>query len=235
MFTHIGQPLRRRRDSPVTTMLLVGMACMMVAATGCGSDSESRSPQANPNPRPAVAARAVHGDRFFGFRAISGLTVRTDPGELSADLPGFYANPEKAVADLRIDGFVAGVGRNFKSEDGPDVATHVVVQTRDAQGAKAEFEREIDSLLHLPCPPDLKCEQETERFDIPRIPGAAGVNTTQTIKTPPGSLHPDILRADAIVFRSDTFVEQVFLGTERPSKHRAALIRAAQRLYQQGI
>ena len=162
------------------------------------------------------------------------MDVRTDPGELSADLPGFYADPEKAVADLRRGGFVAGVGRTFKSEDGPDAATHVVVQMRDAQGATAEFEREIEWLRHQPCPPGLKCEQKTERFDVPRIPGATGLNTTLTIKGQQGSLHPDVLRADAIVFRDDAFVEQVFLGTERPSKRRDALIAAAQRLYEQG-
>jgi len=199
------------------------------------SDSESTdSPQAKPNPQASVAARVAQGDRFFGLPAISEPAVRTDPGELSADLPGFYGDPEKAVADLRRDGFVAGVGRTFKSEDGPDGASHVVIQMRDAQGAAAEFNRQIDSLLHQPCPPGLKCEQETERFDIPRIPGAAGVNTTLTIKNKPGSPHPDVLRADAIVFRDDAFVEQVFLGTERPDKHREALIRAAQQLYQQG-
>lgn len=220
--------------SEKSPVLLAALVCMVVAATGCGSASESRSPQADPEPRPAVAARAVHGDRFFGFPAVSGLTVRTDPGELSAALPGFYADPEKAVADLRSAGFVAGVGRTFKS-DGPDAATHVVVQMHDAEGAAAEFDREIDSLLHLPCPPGLKCRQETERFDVPGIPGAAGVNTTLAVKTQPGSVHPDVLRADAIVFRSDTFVEQVFLGTERPSKHRATLISAARRLYRQGM
>jgi hypothetical protein len=223
-----------RPDRPHRAFVVIAMACMLVAATGCGSDAKPDSPQADPNPRPDVAPRVVHGDRFFGFRAISGPAVRTDPGELSADLPGFYADPEKAVADLRRDGFVAGVGRTFKSEDGPDAASHVVVQMRDAAGATAEFEREIDSLLHLPCPPDLKCKQDTERFDVPGIPGAAGVNTTQTIENQAGSVHPDVLRADAILFRDDAVVEQVFLGTERPDKHRAALIRAAQELYQQG-
>lgn len=181
-----------------------------------------------------MAARSVQGDRLFGFPAISELAVRTDPSELSADSPGLYAEPEKAIADLRRDGFVAGVGRTFKSEGGPDVASQVVVQMRDAKGATAEFERELDALLHQPCPPGLECEQSNERFDVPDIPGAAGVNTTLTINGQPGSLHPDVLRADAIVFRDDAFVEQVFLGTERPIKHRAALIAAAQKLYQQG-
>jgi hypothetical protein len=226
-----------RPDAPHRAFaVLVAAACLLIAATGCGSGSESDSPQPKPKPTPqsAVAGRVVHSDRFLGFPAVSEVAVRTDPGELSADLPGFYADPEKAVAELRRDGFVAGVGRTFKSEDGPDVATHVVVQMRDADGATAEFERQIDSLLHLPCPPGLECEQETERFGIPGIPGAAGVNTTQTIKKQAGSLHPDVLRADVIVFRDDAFVEQVFLGTERPNKHRAALIEAAQKLYQQG-
>jgi hypothetical protein len=109
-----------------------------------------------------------------------------------------------------------------------------VIQMRDAQGATAEFRRQIDSLEHLPCPPGLKCEQKTEHFDIPDIPGAAGVNTTQTIKDQPGSLHPDVLRADAIVFRDDAFVEQVFLGTAQPAGHRATLIKAARDLYRQG-
>ena len=215
-------------------MLLVTTVCMLSAATGCGSNSTSDSQKANATTPPAVALRVVHGDRFFGFQAISGLAVRTDPGELSADLPGFYADPEEAVADLRHDGFVAGVGRTFKSEDGPGAASHVVIQMRDAEGATAELERQIDSLVHLPCPPGLECEQRTERFDVPNIPGATGVNTTLTIEGQPGSLHPDVLRADAIVFRDDAYVEQIFLGTERPSKHRAALIAAATELYRLG-
>jgi hypothetical protein len=224
-----------RPDHPRRALaLLIATVCVLCAVTGCGSASTSGSSKAKTNSAPAVAPLAVQGDRFFGFPAISALAVRTSPGELSADLPGFYADPEKAIADLRRDGFVAGVGRTFKSEAGPDAASHVVIQMRDAQGATAEFEREIDSLLHLPCPPGLKCEQQTERFDVPRIPGAAGVNTTQTIKGQPGSLHPDVLHADAIVFRDDAFVEQIFLGTGRPSKHRAALIAAAQKLYKQG-
>jgi hypothetical protein len=221
--------------------LLVATVCMVVAATGCGSGSESdapqatprATPQATPKPRSEVAARVLQGERFFGIPAISGVAVRTDPGELSAELPGLYADPEKAVADLRKDGFVAGVGRTFKS-GGPAGASHVVIQMRDAQGATAEFERQIDSVLHQPCPPGLECEQESERFDVPGIPGAAGLNTTLTIKDNPNSVHPDVLRADTIVFRDDAFVEQVFLGTESPGKHRAALIRAAQGLYQQG-
>jgi hypothetical protein len=105
---------------------------------------------------------------------------------------------------------------------------------RDTQGAAGEYKRQIDSLLHLPCPPGLECEQKTERFDVAGIPGASGVNTTQTIKNQQGSLHPDVLRADTIVFRDDAIVEQVFLGTERPTKHRAELIKAAQELYRQG-
>ncbi len=213
---------------------LLTASAALVAATGCGSGSASDSPEAKLRPRSAVAARAVHGDRLFGYPAMSGLVVRTDPGDLSADLPGFYSDPAKAVAGLRSDGFVAGVGRNFKSATGPDIATHVVVQMRDAKGAAAEVEREIHSLLHLPCPPGLRCEQRTERFGISDIPGAAGMNTTQIIGTQPGSPHPDVLRADAIVFRSDEFVEQVFLGTEQPSTHRAALIKTAQGLYRQG-
>ncbi len=213
---------------------LVATACTLLAATGCGSDSASDSPQPQPKPRPDVDARVVHGDRFFGFPAMSGLTVRTDPGELSADLPGLYTDPEQAVADLRGDGFVAGVARTFKSDTGPDVASQVVVQMRDAHGAEAEFAREVDSLLHLPCPPDHECESATERFAVPRVPGATGMATTQRIHGQSGSLHPDVLRSDAIVFRDGAFVEQLFLGTERPSEHRAALIEAAQMLYRQG-
>jgi hypothetical protein len=208
---------------------------MLLAAIGCGSGSEPQT-KAKPSPEPAsaVEARVVQGDRFFGFPTISGLAVRTDPSELSADLPGLYTDPEEAVADLRRDGFVAGAGRTFKSDEGPDVAIHVVVQMRDAQGATAEFRRQIDSLEHLPCPPGLTCKQKTGRFDVAGIPGAAGVNTTQTIKDQPGSLHPDVLRADTIVFRDDAFVEQVFLGTAQPTRHRAALIKAAHDLYRQG-
>jgi hypothetical protein len=220
-------PLRSAR------VVLVATATMLIAAAGCGSDSTSHSPKANPKSRPAVAARVVQGERFFGFPAISGLAVRTDPGELSADLPGLYADPAKAVAELRRGGFIAGAGRTFKSDGGPDVASHVVVQMHEARGATAEFERQLDSLLHLPCPPGLECEQETERFDVPGIPGSAGVNTTLTIKNQPDSRHPDVLRADAIVFRDDAFVEQVFLGTERPITHRARLIAAARKLYEQ--
>jgi hypothetical protein len=213
------------------------MACVLCVATGCGGDSSSPSTSSStPEPKitPAVEPRAVRGDRFFGFPAISELAVRTNPGELSADLPGFYADPEKAVAALRRDGFVAGVGRTFKSQDGPDAASHAVIQMRDADGAKAEVKRELDSLLHLPCPPGLTCKQQTKRFAVPRVPGAAGVSTTQTIKGQPGSLHPDVLRADSVVFRDEEFVEQIFLGTEQPAKHRAALIAAAQKLYHQG-
>src|SRR4051794_1926157 len=171
---------------------LVGTVCLLIAAAGCGSGSSSDPPQVRPASPPAVAARVIDGDRFLGLPAIYAPAVRTDPGELSADLPGFYADPEKAVADLR----------------------------------------QVHSLLHQPCPPGLAGEQDTERFDVPGIPGAAGMSTTLTIKGQQGSLHPEVLRADAIVFRDDAFVEQVFLGTERPSTHRPALIRAAQDLYQ---
>jgi hypothetical protein len=214
-------------------VLPVAAAITLIAAAGCGSDSKSDSSQPKAKPRPAVAARVVQGDRFFGFPATSELAVRTDPGEVSADVPGLYADPEKAVAELRRDGFIAGAGRNFKSDEGPDVASHVVVQMSEAKGASAEFDRQVDALLHLPCPPGLECEQKTEHFDVPGIPGSVGVNTTQTIGNQPGSVHPDVLRADAIVFRDDAFVEQVFLGTEQPIKHRAGLIKAAQKLYQQ--
>ena len=217
-------------------MVLVGFACIAAAITaGCGSESPSGSPEENPKPRPAVAAHAVEGDRFLGLPAISTATVRTDPGELSADVFGLYADPEKAIADLRRDGFVAGIGKTFKAEGaGPDGASHIVVQMRDAQGAAAELERQVEGLRKQPCPPDLECEQETRRFDVPGIPGAAGVNTKLTIRKQIGTRHPDVLRADAIVVRDDTFVEQVFLGTEQPSEHRGALIKAAQGLYQRG-
>src|SRR4051794_330115 len=102
-----------RPENARRAFVLVATACTLIATPGCGSNSTSDSPQANAKPRPAVAARVVRGDSFFGFPAISGREVRTDPGELSADLEGFYADPEKAVADLRRDGFVAGVGRIF--------------------------------------------------------------------------------------------------------------------------
>ena len=214
-------------------MLLVATACTLIAATGCGSDATSE-PQAEPRARPAVAAHTVHGDRLFGFPAISEPAVRTDPGELRADLPGLYTDPQKAVADSRSEGFIAGVSRTFKSKDGPGAAFHVVVQMRGAEGAAAEFERQVDSLLHQPCAPGLECRRESERFAVLGMPGAAGVNTALTIENQPGGLHPEVLRADAIVFRDDAFVEQIFLSTRRPSKHRAALIKAARVLRQQG-
>lgn len=210
------------------------MACLVFAVAGCGSSSDSPAAKPDEKPQPAVADRAVQGDRFFGFPAISEPAVRTDPGELSADLPGFYADPETAVADLRREGFVAGIGRTFKSEQGPDVVSAAVVQMSETDGATTEFDRELDGLLHPPCPPGLKCELETERFDVPGVPGAAGINTTQTIKNQSSSLHPDVLRADAVLFRDGVFVEQIFLGTERPTEHRAALIKAAQALYEKG-
>jgi hypothetical protein len=117
----------------------------------------------------------------------------------------FYADPEKAVAELRRDG---------PRTEGPA--------------------RTGDGVLHLPCPPGLKCKLVTERFDVPGIEGAVGINTTQTIKDQAGSLHPAVLRADAVGFRDEAIVEQVFQSTERPSERRAALIDLAQELYRQG-
>lgn len=223
---------RRVGLGPVAMRLvpLVWIAC--AAFVGCGSDSKPASSQADAKSKPDVAGRIVQEDEFLGLRVntMLGNVVRTEAIELSKDLPGLYADPEQGPADARRDGFVAGILKLFKNENGPNVAIHVVVQMRDEKGAAAEFDRQVEALSHLPCPPGTECDQETEPFDVPGIPGASGVSTKQTIEGA-GSLHPDVLRGDTIVFRNGKFVEQVFRGSVHPPKQRAALLEATRGLY----
>jgi hypothetical protein len=202
-------------------------ACLLaaiaaVAVAGCGSDSE-------PKPKPDVAGRAVVGDRFLGLPLITefGDVVLTDPEVFSTSVPGLYPDPDKAIAEQRRDGFVAGIIKVFKEGREPASSSSAVVQMRDAEGATAEFNRQVAAAEAPACPDGLKCTRDLGRFDVPGVPGAAGVQTTLHIEGDTGE-HPDELHSTTVVFRKGAFVYQVFLGAEEPGeKERDRVIDAA--------
>lgn len=209
---------------------LLTAAALATAGCGGGSDDPHGDTTTRPS-RPAVAARAVQGDSFFGmpvYREL-GNRVRTDPALFSADSPGLYTDPQTAVAELRRDGFVAGITRSFKSMGRPDGASSSVVQMRDTAGVRREFARELASAQAPPCPPGQRCTRRVRRFEVPGLPGAAGVQLTILVAgSHPG--HPDELNSQAVIFSKDAFVYQVWLGAERPTSQRSALIAAAKAL-----
>jgi len=202
----------------------ITLALLTAASLGaCGSGPSERT-----RVRPDVAARVAQGREFLGLPEVHGMgnVVRTEPAKFNADIPGLYADPRRAVAELRTDGFVAGIARTFKVMGRPDGASSTVVQMRDAAGARSEFKRELASARAPACPRP-GCRRQSRTFAVPGVPGAVGLQVTLRMPKRERSEHPDVLRSEAIVFRDGAFVHQLWLGAARPAERRPQLIAAA--------
>src|SRR3954453_2348464 len=129
-------------------------AASALLRAGCGSDSKPASLPAKPPSTPGVAGHVVAGETFLGFPRLGGVGgVHTDPTAWVAASPfPLYVDMQKAVADMRRDGFVAGTLKIFKKTKGVGSAGSVAVQMRDATGAKAELDRQVAQAKALPCP-----------------------------------------------------------------------------------
>lgn len=202
----------------------------MVAA-GCGSEDErstrkSASVRAGATPSPDLASRVVEGDELVGFRVVAGdgNHVRTDPGIFSNVHPGLYAMRPEAVIALRRDGFVVGTGKRFEPRQGHGVAGSIAVQMRDAKGAGAEAKRQFSSAF-APCPGEPKCATGIERFEVPRVPGAAAVEIRHKVDG-------KAFDSTTIVFTKGAFVYQVLASGPGIDDRRDELIDAAQALYE---
>src|SRR4051794_17756998 len=150
---------------------------------GCGSDP---APATRPHKTPAAAEvtrHVVDGDTFLGFPRLGGISggVQKDPTEWVAASPfPLYVDMEKAVAEMRRQGFVGGALRVFKKAKGVGSSGSVAVQMRDHAGAKAEVERELAQAKALPCVSPGACKQKIERFTVSGLPGATGVDLKST-------------------------------------------------------
>ena len=203
----------------------------MIAA-GCGSADEpppgrSASVRAAASPSPDLASRVAEGDRLVGFRLIAadGNEVQTDPGRFSAGHPRLYANLPEAVIALRREGFVAGTGKRFEPRQRRwSAAESIVVQMRDAQGARAEAKRQFSSAF-APAPGEPRCTTEIERFEVPRVPRAEAVEIRHRVDG-------NVFDATTIVFTKGAFVYQVSASGPMIDDRRDELIDAAQALYE---
>jgi hypothetical protein len=152
--------------------------------------------------------------------------AQTDPDSFSAGHPGLYTSPSEAVIALRRDGFVAGTGKRFEPRQRKGVAESIAVQMRDANGAAAEAKRQFGAAF-APCPGEPKCATGIERFEVPRVPGAAAVEIRHKVDG-------DVFDKTTIVFTKGAFVYQVFASGAGIDDRRDELIDAAQALYERG-
>ena len=212
------------------TPIALALASLLLTA-GCGSDQAVQTPQP---PKPDVAGRVVQGDTFLGFQLLSGLAgeVRTDPATFSGDSPGLYPDPQKAATALRQDAFVAGIAKIFKAPRGVGAAGSIVVQMKDAQGAAAEFRRQVAAAQALPCP-EAKCARKAERFAVKGLPDATGVDLKSTFAHEVTRDGMTFRATDdlAIVFTKGAFVYQLFAGGPGMNRKRDSLVSAAQAQY----
>ncbi len=179
----------------------------------------------------------VQADSLLEFPLLTGLgnEVVTDPaGWVTGGPFPLYANAQKAIADLRSDGFVAGILKIFKATQGVGSAGNVVVEMRDADGAANELARQAASAAALSCPENVQCRKGSERFDVPGIPGAAGIDVKQTFA------HPETQEGTTfkvthdltIIFTKEAFVYQFFVGGPGMETRRDDLIAAAHAQYE---
>jgi hypothetical protein len=209
------------------------VAALFVAAwgltlAGCGSDSDMDA--SNPD----VRSRVVSAKTLLGFPLLSdaGDTVRTDPEVWVSDSPfPLYLNPEKAAADLGRGEFVAGIIKIFKATEGVGSAGNIVVQMSDDKGASEEVERQVAQAVALPCPDE--CTKHTERFSVPGVPDARGVDLRSTFDQPvtEAGMTFKVTHDITIVFTKGAFVYQLFAGGPGMNEKRDDLIAAAQAQY----
>lgn len=210
------------------TLLFVAASGLVVAA-GCGSGSQTSTPD--------VGSRVVQADTLLGFPLLTGLgdEVVTDPeGWVTRGPFPLYPDSQKATVDLSSDGFVSGILKIFKATQGVGSAGNVVVQMRDADGAANELERQAASAAALSCPENVKCTRGSERFDVPGIPGAAGIDVKQTFARPETHEGTTFKMTHdlTIIFTKGAFVYLFFVGGPGMEKRRDDLIAAAHAQYE---
>lgn len=209
--------------------LLVVVGCGIAVAAGCASDP--------PTSKPDVESRVAQTDALLGFPLLPGLDdqVTTDVEAWVSGNPfPLYLDPQKAIGDLRRDGFLAGIIKIFKATQGVGSAGNVVVQVRDAKGAANELERQAAFARALPCPEQVKCTKNSERFDVEGVPGDAGIDVKQTFahaETHEGATFR-VTHDLTIVFTKGAFVYQLFVGGPGMDKKRVELIAAARAQYE---
>src|SRR4051794_36450103 len=206
--------------------LLVTACGLALAGGGAKSDSNA--------PNPDVRGRVVSSKTFLGFPLLAeaGNAVRTDPAVWVADSPfPLYLDPEKATGDLRGGKFVAGIIKIFKAMQGVGSAGNIVVQMSDEKAALNEVERQAAQAVALPCP-DL-CRKHTERFAVPDVPGARGVDLRSTFDQPvtEASMTFKVTHDITILFTRGAFVYQFFGGGPGRKRRGEDLIAAAQAQY----
>jgi hypothetical protein len=205
------------------------VASGLVVVAGCGSDSQTSAPD--------VESRVVQADTLLGFPLLAGLG-----GEVATDAEGWvtggpfplYPDAQEAIADLRGDGFVAGILKIFKPTQGVGSSGNVVVQMEDDEGAANELERQTASAAALSCPENVDCTKGSERFDVPGITGAAGIDVKQTFARPQTQEGTTFKTTHdlTIVFTKGPFVYQLFVGGPGMEKRRTDLIAAAHAQYE---
>ena len=218
--------------TPGSRRMGLAAACALVLAAGCGSDSGPQKPAHKSPSAPAVTRHVVAGETFLGFPRLGGVTgaVQKEPEAwVSASPFPFYADMDKAAAEMRRDGFVAGVFKIFKKADGVGSAGSIAVEMRNAAGAEAEIRRQLAQARALPCPSPDGCKQMIERFAVPGVPGAIGIDLKSTLARPTTE---DGVRFRgthdlSIVFAKGPFAHQLFAGGPGMDKKRDELIAAA--------
>jgi hypothetical protein len=230
---------RRMRRSHVLAVALATLA-------GCGGSDSSTQDTGASAPTPAtttaaapasdVASHVVRTARFLGFPKLAGFAdqVRTDAAAFVSDAPFLYGTTDDAVADLQKAGFVAGIIRIFKKERGVGSSGSVAVELRDAKATAAEAGRQLDSASALPCPPDAACTRKAERFAVPGLAGAKGVDLTTRFaraRTEDGATF-NVTHDLSIVFSHGPFVHQLFAGGPGMAGKRDDLLAAAHDLYE---
>jgi hypothetical protein len=206
--------------------LLVTTCGLMLAA--CGSDSDTNA--SNPD----VGRRVVSTKTLLGFPLLTdvGNAVRTDPEVWVTDSPfPLYLNPEKATADLRRGEFIAGIIKIFKATQGVGSAGNIVVQMSDDKAASDEVERQGAQAVALPCP-DV-CRKHSDRFAVPGVPDARGVDLTSTFDQPvtEAGMTFKVTHDITILFTKGAFAYQLFAGGPGMEMKRDDLIAAARAQY----
>ena len=221
------------------------LSLSLAALAGCGGSGSSSQDTGARAPTPAatatapasdVASHVVGTDRFLGFPKLAGFAdqVRTDPAAFVSDAPFLYSTTDDAVADLQKDGFVAGIIKIFKKKQGVGSSGSVAVELRDEKATAAEAKRQLDSAAALPCPPDAKCTRNVERFAVPGVAGAKGVDLTTRFARPrtEDGVTFKVTHDLSIVFPNGPFVHQVFAGGPGMAGKRDDLVVAARKLYE---
>ena len=214
-------------------MALATLVCAAIAGCGGGDDDGASSESLRSSLPPASEFPGYKLHRIYSWEDPIDFTAQGLPVSQNTD-------PSDVVELVRDADFSAGAGEELASEDGSSFFSVAVAKVGSADKARKLAAQIGSEALKQPCYGT--CSERSEKFAVSGIPGAEGVAQLPA-KTPvgqeptaadsepePGAPPPFV--AYGVGFTIGDTVYLVGSNGEPGKVHKAAVLQAAQKLYQ---